>query len=89
MTYNSSVKSLKRRKGPVKELVTAAAAVEEAEGDQGHGQGLRFLLGDPLHPAEPLPLEAVGVPALLPGEQRQWMVPLPLYTKSGTMMPTL
>lgn len=64
MTYNLSVKQLKRRNEPVKERVTAAAAVKEAEVDQGHGRGLNFLLGKQLHPPAPL-REAVAAPAPL------------------------
>lgn len=45
MTFNLSAKQLRRRKGPV-EGYGMAAVVEEAEVDQGHEQGLHFLLGE-------------------------------------------
>lgn len=85
MTYNLSVKQLKRRKGPASERVTAAAAVEEAEGDQGRERGLHFLLGKPLHPPAPL-REAVAAPAPLSVKRRPGTGPAlpPRDTKSGT-----
>lgn len=85
MTYNSSARQLKRRKEPVKGRATATA--DEAEGDQGHGRGLRFLLGEPLQLAAP-PREAVAAPAPLSVEQRPSTAPL-RDTKSGTTTPTL
>lgn len=45
MTFNLSAKQPRRRKQPV-EGYGMAAVVEEAEVDQGHEQGLHFLLGE-------------------------------------------
>lgn len=86
MTCNSSARQLKRRKGPVKGRVMAAA--DEEKGDQCHGRGLHFLLGEPLLLAAP-PREAVAAPAPLSIERRPSTAPPPRETKSGITTLTL
>lgn len=83
MTFNLSAKQLRRRKGPVKGY-GVGAVVEEAEGDQGHEQGLQSLLGEALWPVV-APQEAAVVRVPLHAEQRP-PTRLTQGTKSDTMM---